>query len=666
MWNPAHPPASPGLVPSAGRARRRALASLAALLLMTLAFVLVRAPQAQAGAVLFSDDFESSAVGTVPAGWTPVAGTWSVQVDGTHVLKQTSTNTAVKSEIVAGSPSWTDYVLQAQVKPGANDLYDATTVVARYRDTNNHYSFLLKANNQWYLGKVVQGIWTTFSTGTYSYTSTFYTMTLSVQGTTISGAINGKTLATKTDTSFTSGLIGFNTRATAEIDNVTVSDASVAPPPTSTPSASPAPSPTATATASPTASPSPSPTATATPSPTPIPGSSAGSARLTVTSSASGVWVQSLDASNNGWKLFFKHSAGDVITNVQEINGGVATELEAQNTDHGLLQMYLQASGVWISNLQQSGTLTLLRDTPELVGLQTVSTTASYHVRWTTTYYIWPDGQIFIHITATNTGSSALTLSSTDSVELDLGGLALATYKDTAPKAWYVTNGTVYSPIPLSRTSREAALFGHMTTVAVPPPSTGLLLDKYTTWASQGVTSYGISEAQNTSRAKDQWRGNLAQLTAGQSLSFQFLLAELRQLTSSQSVALDADYRSPALTATVGTLATTDDEPGAVALANGYNRDTGNYVIAAAGGQVSLQLGFPSGVSMRWAPRFKITGWDKDAPTARWDGVPLAAGTDYSYAVDSATHTLYLQLAFDVVQSGAGPGQRDNGTLDVG
>ena len=57
----------------------------------------------------------------------------------------------------------------------------------------------------------------------YPYSSQFYTLALTVNGSTISGAINGKVVATATDQSLASGQIGFLTSAESELDNVVVS-----------------------------------------------------------------------------------------------------------------------------------------------------------------------------------------------------------------------------------------------------------------------------------------------------------------------------------------------------------------------------------------------------------------------------------------------------------
>jgi hypothetical protein len=234
----------------------------------------VRATSASpaAGTVLLSDDFSGDTVGSVPTGWTQETGTsWSVQVDGTNALKQTSSSTSTLYSISAGSPTWTDYSISASVKPGPNSTIYGSSVVSingRHTNVNNFYSLLVKNGNAWYLGKKVNGTFTTLASGSTSYnTTTWYTWVLSMTGSTISASINGTTLATVTDTAFSSGNISFSTRAQSEYDNVVVTSTGGSPTPT--PAGTNTPAPTATNIPGPTATDTPAPTATETPTPTP-------------------------------------------------------------------------------------------------------------------------------------------------------------------------------------------------------------------------------------------------------------------------------------------------------------------------------------------------------------------------------------------------------------
>jgi hypothetical protein len=228
-----------------------------------------------AGTVLFSDDFEADTVGALPAGWTVEAGSnWSVQVDTSQVLKQTNSSENTLYGIYAGSSTWTDYTLSASVKPGVGGTDWGSSVIAidgRRKDVNNFYSLLVKNGSEWYLGKKVNGNFITLASGSISYnTTTWYSWTLTMTGTTISASINGTTLATVTDSTFSSGNIGFKTRSQSEFDNIVVTSPGSSSTPTPTPTNTPTPTPTNTPTPTPTSN-TPTPTPTNTPTPTPTP-----------------------------------------------------------------------------------------------------------------------------------------------------------------------------------------------------------------------------------------------------------------------------------------------------------------------------------------------------------------------------------------------------------
>jgi hypothetical protein len=608
--------------------------------------------------VLFSDDFEADPLGAFPPNWTLVAGTWSVQLDGTQVLQQTDPSTSAEKRVLAGSTAWTDYVFQVDVKPGANSVASGLQIIVRESDASNYYSFGLFSNT-WYLKKKVGGNQTTITQGNFAFTSQFYTMIFSVQGTALSGSINGITLFNTTDTSLTHGQIGLSTKAQSEFDNVLVTLNGATSTPTPTPTSVP---PTPTATNTPTGG------ATNTPTATPTTGgggsSSAGNAHLTLTPSGSNFILQSLDVNNNGWQVFFNQALGGAITRTQEINNGVLTDLQYQAILHSLVQSYVQTGGTFHANQDQAGQIIILRNTPELVGIETISTNTTIHITWTYFYYFWPNGQVYIQMSIQNTGTSSVSFTQPDSIEINMDGMIIQDYGDQSPQAWYGVNGTVKSPIPVTVSSTEASFMVLTPTVSA-PPATGFFIDKFTSWAAAGAASTGIKYLGNTTRSKVQWQGHLASLAPGQVLPFSLLLEFRRGFTQSQSLNIDSDYRAPSLTVNAGTLATTDSEPGTLALNNGFNMDLGAYVISANANHVNALLNFPAGVTLRQAPRYKIVGWFKGAPTVTWGGRVLTAGVDYNYVVDGTTNTLYLQLNFDVVTASPGAGQQANAALDV-
>jgi hypothetical protein len=669
------------------------IAAILSVCILLLTFTLgILSKGAAASSTLFADNFESDTLGAFPPNWTLVSGSWSVQLDGTQVLEQTNTSTSSESRVLAGSAGWTDYVFQADVRPGPNNPSLGFQIIARLTDSNNYYSFGLFSNT-WYLKKRVAGTQTTITQGNFTYTSQFYTFIFSLQGSSISAAINGTTVASVTDTSLSSGMIGFSTKAMSEIDNVIVTTNGVSPTPTpgstNTPTSTattaptatdtptvgptntPTPTPTNTSTPTPTNTPTVGPTATNTPSPTPTNtptpggggGGSAGGAQLTLTPGGSNITIESLDANNNGWLVFFNQSKGGAITRTQEINNGVATDLQYQGILHSLVQSYVQTGGTFHANQDQAGQIIVLRNTPELIGIETISTNTTIHITWTYFYYFWPNGQVYIQLRIQNTGTAPVSFTSGDSVEINLDGLIIGDYGDQSPQAWYVANGTVHSPVPVTVSSTEASLFSMTPTIA--GPTTGFFLDKFTSWAAAGAASNGIRYLGNTTRSKMQWQGNLASLAPGQVLPFSLLLEFRRNMTQSQSASFDSDYRNPSIAVETGVLDTTDNEPVQQTLTDGFNMDLGAYVISAISNHVNAQLNLPAGVTTRWAPRFKIVGWFKGTPTVTWGGQTLTAGVDYNYVIDSTTNTLYLQLNFDVVSGSPDAGQQANAPLDI-
>jgi pectate lyase len=63
-------------------------------------------------ATLFSDDFNDGD----SSGWSKSGGTWSVVTDGSGALEQTDSGSE-RARQFAGDTGWTDYQVQARVKP---------------------------------------------------------------------------------------------------------------------------------------------------------------------------------------------------------------------------------------------------------------------------------------------------------------------------------------------------------------------------------------------------------------------------------------------------------------------------------------------------------------------------------------------------------------------
>ncbi|WP_165452744.1 polysaccharide lyase family 7 protein [Paenibacillus thalictri] len=187
-------------------------------LLLLAAFV----PLAPASAAtLLSDNFESYSA--FPQGnWVNATGngSWAISEISTKLAKQTQT-TSTDYVMTNGQTSWTNYTYQARVQTGSTG--STTGILGRYADNNNYYLLALNNGNV-VLKKKSGGTATVLQSAAYSFnTSTFYTLKLSMNGTTISGYVNGVQQVSVTDSSLSGGKIGIYTTGAGWWDDVLVS-----------------------------------------------------------------------------------------------------------------------------------------------------------------------------------------------------------------------------------------------------------------------------------------------------------------------------------------------------------------------------------------------------------------------------------------------------------
>ena len=153
---------------------------------------------------LFSDDFQDGNA----TGWTKSSGTWAVVTDGSLVFRQSGTS--ADSNARAGSPTWDNYSVQARVKPTAFNGADRYAgLMARVVNSNHYYFLALQNGNRLLLGKRAGSSPITIATKSFTFTTgTFYTLRIDVQGSSLSGYVNGTLQLTGTDSEFTAGIIG--------------------------------------------------------------------------------------------------------------------------------------------------------------------------------------------------------------------------------------------------------------------------------------------------------------------------------------------------------------------------------------------------------------------------------------------------------------------------
>jgi hypothetical protein len=230
--------------------RLRRLAVVGGLATVVAAGLFVTVTNAEA-ATVFSADFESGST----SGWSKSGGTWSIVSDGSQVLQQSDSGSERAREF-AGDSGWTNYSVQARVK--ATSFASSAGVVAlaaRASGSTKMYRLSLTGANKVQLETMNGSSITVLGSLSQTIsTSTFYTLKLSLNGSTISGTVNGAAVGSATDSTIGAGRIGLLTEhAAGRFDDVVVDNGGGTP--TSSPTSGPTTSPTTPPTTSPTTPP---------------------------------------------------------------------------------------------------------------------------------------------------------------------------------------------------------------------------------------------------------------------------------------------------------------------------------------------------------------------------------------------------------------------------
>ncbi|MET0792289.1 MAG: hypothetical protein ABW061_12275 [Polyangiaceae bacterium] len=174
---------------------------------------------------LFLDTFEDGEFTACP-GWLDadptLGGMWSVKTDGAS--KVLSQGAAISDWVigVSGSYKWTDQIVSAKVKftasPGEIGIF------ARVQDVRNYYFLYLDGSNIVLRGRVDNSQLTSVKVKKETVEGTWYTLKLSVIGSTLTGYLDGEQLVTTTDAGVKGGGVGVGTgdSTTGEFDDVTV------------------------------------------------------------------------------------------------------------------------------------------------------------------------------------------------------------------------------------------------------------------------------------------------------------------------------------------------------------------------------------------------------------------------------------------------------------
>jgi pectate lyase len=181
---------------------------------------------------LFSDTFEADLpLLFAPSGWSNEPpgllglGGYTVTTDGTHVMIGPQGSTGYPTA-VAGSTSWTDYTVSADVK--VNPTNGHARIVARHQSQGNFYACGLDGNQTLFMGKETGGTWSSLGSNGYSFNgTTWYHIAFAVQGTSLSctvtepGTGHSQTV-TASATSYATGSIGATGEYGSKYDNFVV------------------------------------------------------------------------------------------------------------------------------------------------------------------------------------------------------------------------------------------------------------------------------------------------------------------------------------------------------------------------------------------------------------------------------------------------------------
>jgi hypothetical protein len=224
-----------------GRRRRAVLIGGFAVVLT--AAVGLTATAFAAGTASLQDNFEDGD----SVGWAKSGGSWAVATDGSKVLRQSDTGSAL-ARMFNGDADWTDYSLQAQVKPLDLTRSGAGAGIAARATGAHQFDQLILTAGGARLEEVHGSTATTLGTITLaSAVTAAHQLRIDVTGGKVAGYVDGA-LVGSAATELTAGRVGLLTAyASASFDNVLVSAAAAGP--TAAPttvSASPSVSPSAT------------------------------------------------------------------------------------------------------------------------------------------------------------------------------------------------------------------------------------------------------------------------------------------------------------------------------------------------------------------------------------------------------------------------------------
>jgi hypothetical protein len=176
-----------------------------------------------AGTTLYSDNFESDAIGSPAPGWSVSGGDFAVQQPAGHSRDFRTSGSGLTT--YGGGSAWGNYTVQAAVNPGSDT--GGASVLFRVQSTNRFYQAELKndgVTKKLAIWKNDNGSWSQVAAWNYGWgAGGWYNVSVALAGSAITVSIGGTTLGTAYDGTWQTGSIGLRTDGMgAGYDNVQV------------------------------------------------------------------------------------------------------------------------------------------------------------------------------------------------------------------------------------------------------------------------------------------------------------------------------------------------------------------------------------------------------------------------------------------------------------
>jgi O-glycosyl hydrolase len=188
----------------------------------------------------YSDNFDQDATGTEAKYLSDMQGAYEVEpcaagragqcVQQLAPVKPVEWQGDSDAFALLGDTNWSNYTVSSDVnleQAGTVELYGRANSQSRPQSRQNAYLFRVSNTGAWSIVKsTTSGTLTTLASGTTTAlgTNSWHTLAFSLQGSTISGSVDGNSVGTVTDASYQTGQVGIGVVGyqTDQFDNISV------------------------------------------------------------------------------------------------------------------------------------------------------------------------------------------------------------------------------------------------------------------------------------------------------------------------------------------------------------------------------------------------------------------------------------------------------------